>query len=117
MSDLISKKLENVDQLFNQGLYFKALDALNDFEQKVDFNSEDQLYCHIIKSNILYELGRYTEALKFTEQACVISEDLGNKSLQIDSYISKAWILLDLRDLDAVLDLISKGEILLKELN
>jgi len=116
MSDLISKKLENVDQLFNQGLYFKALDALNDFEQKVDFNSEDQLYCHIIKSNILYELGRYTEALKFTEQACVISEDLGNKSLQIDSYISKAWILLDLRDLDAVLDLISKGEILLKEL-
>lgn len=117
MSDLISKELEKVNQLFNQGLYFKALDALNDFEQKADYNSEDKLFCHIIKSNIFYELGRSTDALKFAEQACLMSQKLGIKSLKIDSYISKAWILLDLGDLDAVLDLLSKGENLLKELS
>jgi tetratricopeptide (TPR) repeat protein len=116
MSDLISKKLENVQQVFNQGLYFEALDALKDFEQEVDSNSEDQIFFYIIKSNICYELGRTTDALKFAKQACLMSEELGNKSLQIDSYISKAWILLDMRELDAVLDLISKGENLLKEL-
>ena len=113
---MISEKLQHVNQLFNQGLYFKALDALNDFEQKIDPTPEDQLFCHILKSNILYELGRSTDALKFAEQACNMSQELGNKPFLIDSYISKAWALLELRDLDAVLDLLSKGKDLLKQL-
>ena len=117
MPDLISEKLQNMNQLFNEGLYFKALDALNDFEKKIDPTSEDQLFCHILKSNIFYELGRSTDALKFAEQACSMSQELGNKPLLIDSYISKAWVLLDLGDLDAILDLLSKGEDLLKQLN
>ncbi|MFX1460824.1 MAG: tetratricopeptide repeat protein [Promethearchaeota archaeon] len=116
MPDLSSGNLQNMNQLFNEGLYFEALDALNDFEKKIDTTSEDQLYCHILKSKIFDELGRTTDALKFAEQACSISQELGNKSLLIDSYISKAWALLDLRDLDAVSELISKGEDLLKEL-
>ncbi|MHA2283239.1 MAG: tetratricopeptide repeat protein [Promethearchaeota archaeon] len=116
IQDLISEKLQNVNQLFHQGLYFKAFDALNDFEQKIDINPEDQIFSHILKSNIFYELGRPTEALKFAEQACSLSQELGNKPLLIDSYISKAWALLDLGELDAVPDLLSKGEDLLKHL-
>ncbi|MFX0179058.1 MAG: tetratricopeptide repeat protein [Candidatus Hodarchaeota archaeon] len=116
MPDLTSEKLQNMNQLFNQGLYFKALDALSDFEKKIDPTSEDQLFCHILRSNIFYELGKSTDALKFAEQACSLSQELGNKPLIIDSYISKAWALLDLGDLDAVLDLISKGDDLLKKL-
>ncbi|MHA2430248.1 MAG: tetratricopeptide repeat protein [Promethearchaeota archaeon] len=116
MPDLSSEKLQNVNQLFNEGLYFKALDALSDFEQKIYPTSEDQLFCHILKSNIFYELGRSTDALKFAEQACSMSQELGNKPLLLDSFISKAWILLDLGDLDTVLDLLSKGEDLFKQL-
>jgi tetratricopeptide (TPR) repeat protein len=45
-----------------------------------------------------------------------MSQELGNKSLLIDSYISKAWALLNLGDLETILDLIFKGEDLLKKL-
>jgi len=116
MPDFSSEKLQKASQLFSEGLYFKALDTLNDFEKKIDPTSEDQLFCHILKSNIFYELGRFTDALKYAEQTCTMSQELGNKPLLIDGYISKAWALLDLGDLDTVLDLISKGEDLLKEL-
>ncbi len=114
--DIISEKLQNMNQLFTQGLYFKALDALDDFEQIEDLTPKDQLSCHILKSNIYYELGEFTDALKLAEQACSMSQELGNKPLLIDSYITKAWALLELRDLDAVLNLLSKGEDLLKNL-
>ncbi|MFX1492759.1 MAG: tetratricopeptide repeat protein [Promethearchaeota archaeon] len=116
MPDLISEKLQNANQLFNQGLYFKTLDALTDLEEKIDLTSEDQLSCHILRSNIFYELGRSNDALKFAEQACSLSKELENKPLLIDSFISKASVLLDLGDLDAVFDLVSKGEDLLKKL-
>ncbi|MHA2392187.1 MAG: tetratricopeptide repeat protein [Promethearchaeota archaeon] len=112
----MSEELQYIDQFLNQGLYFKALDALNDFEQNPALTPEDQAYCKILRSNIFYELGQPTEALKFAEQACKLSEELGNKLFLIDSYISKAWALLNLGDLDVVLEIHSKGEDLLKEL-
>ncbi|MFX0178014.1 MAG: tetratricopeptide repeat protein [Candidatus Hodarchaeota archaeon] len=114
MTYLISDQLQKINILFNEGLYFKALDALNDFEQKTDLKTEDQIFSYILKSNICYEFGRTTEALKFAEQACSMGQDHGNNVLLIDSYISKAKALLDLGDFDAILDLISKGEELLK---
>ncbi|MHA1988433.1 MAG: hypothetical protein ACW98D_17525 [Promethearchaeota archaeon] len=114
--DLIKEKLKNVKKLFHQGLVFKALDTLKDFEQKIDPTSEDQLYCYILKSNIFHELGQLTKALKFAEKACDFSQDFGNKPFLIDSYIAKAWALLDLGELDTVLNLISKGENLLNKL-
>ncbi|MFW9781806.1 MAG: tetratricopeptide repeat protein [Candidatus Heimdallarchaeota archaeon] len=116
MPELISEELQNINQIFNEGLYFKALDALDNFEQKSDLNPGDQAFCWILKSNIFIELGRSTDALKIAEKASKKCQDLGYKSLLLDSYISQSWALLNLRDLDAVLDLLSKGEDLLKEL-
>ncbi len=107
MPDLINEKLENMNQLFIEGLYFKSLDSIVDFEQKEDLNPEDRLSCYLLKSNLYYELGEYTDALKFAEQACSMSQELGNKLLLIDSYISKAWSLLELRDFDLVLQSIT----------
>ncbi|UCD02500.1 MAG: tetratricopeptide repeat protein, partial [Promethearchaeota archaeon] len=114
--DIISEKLQNVNQLFTQGLYFKALDALDDFEQKEELNHIDQVSCHILKSYIYFELGKYTDALKFAELARNISQELGNKPLLVDSFISKAFTLCYLKDFNGVLDLLSKGEDLLKQL-
>ena len=116
MPDLTGEKLQTANQLFNEGLYFKAIDALDDFEKKMAPTSEDQIFCYILRSNIFYELGQSTDALKFAEKARSMSQELGNKSLLIDSYISKAWILLNLGDLDSVLDLLPKGEDLLTQL-
>ena len=112
----MNEKLESVTQLFIQGLYFKALDSLVDFEKEEGLNPEDQISYYLLKSNIYYELGEYTDALKFAEQACNMSEELGSKSLLVDSYISKGQVLLLLRDYDLVLQLISKGEEVLKAL-
>ncbi|MHA2198197.1 MAG: tetratricopeptide repeat protein, partial [Promethearchaeota archaeon] len=98
MPDLINEKLESINQLFIEGLYFKALDLLADFERIEGLNSEDQISCYLLKSNLYNELGKYNDALKFAEQACNISQGLGNKFLLVDSYISKAFSLLALRD-------------------
>ncbi|MFX0105244.1 MAG: TIR domain-containing protein [Candidatus Hodarchaeota archaeon] len=116
MSDLVIDKLDNINQLFIEGLYFQALEALDGFEQKKDINPKEQLSCYLLKSNIYIELGEYPNALKFAEQACNMSQDLGNKPLLIDSCISKAWALCNLKNFNAVLDLLSKGEDLLKKL-
>ncbi|MFX1457639.1 MAG: tetratricopeptide repeat protein [Promethearchaeota archaeon] len=116
MSDLISEELQNADQLFIQGLYFEALNILDEIGQKLDNFTEDQLFWYIIKSNILYEIGRKSEALNLAEQACILGEKIGDKRLLIDSYISKAWVLLDLREMDTVLDLLTRGEDLLSQL-
>ncbi|UCC19909.1 MAG: hypothetical protein JSV62_01125, partial [Promethearchaeota archaeon] len=116
MSVLVSERLQNINQLFIEGLYNKALNALDDFKQKKDLTVEERVFCNLIKSNIFFELGKSTDALKFAELACNMSKELDNKCLLIDSYISKAWALVILGDYDLVLQLISEGEELLKEL-
>ncbi|MFX0022700.1 MAG: tetratricopeptide repeat protein [Candidatus Hermodarchaeota archaeon] len=116
MQNLTNNILENINQLFTQGLYFKALDSIENFEKREDLTLEDQVSWHLLKSNIYFEIGVYADALKFAEQAYTMSQELENKSLLVDSHISKAWILLALRKLDFVLPLISKGEDLLANL-
>ncbi|MFX0081559.1 MAG: tetratricopeptide repeat protein [Candidatus Hodarchaeota archaeon] len=116
MPGLVNEKLENMNQLFIEGLYLKIRDSIVDFEQREDLTPEDRLSCYLLKSNLYYELGEHTDALKFAEQACSLSQELGLKTLLIDSYISKAWALLELRDFDLVLESILKGEELLKNL-
>ncbi|MFX1280647.1 MAG: tetratricopeptide repeat protein [Promethearchaeota archaeon] len=116
MSELINGKIQGINQLFIEGFYFEALDSLADLEQTEDLNLEDQFSCHLVKSNVYFELGEYTEALKFAENACNKSEELGNQSYLIDSFISKAWALLELKNLDLVQQIISRGEDLLKDL-
>ena len=116
MPDLFGKELLNIEQFITEGLYFKALDALDDFEQEPDHPPEDQVFSRILKSNIFSELGRSFDALKFAEQACNMSQEIGNKPLLIDSYISKALALFELRDLNTISNLLSKGEELLKQL-
>ena len=116
MPDLINKKLEYINQLFIEGLYYKSLDAIEDFEQKEDLSTDDRISCNLLKSKLYLYLGKYTDALKFAEQACSMCPELGINSFSVDSYISKAWALSALRDYDLVLQLISKGEEALKEL-
>ncbi|MFX1451476.1 MAG: tetratricopeptide repeat protein [Promethearchaeota archaeon] len=116
MPNLINKELEYINQLFVEGLYFKALDSLEDFEQKRNLILEDRISSYLLKSNLFVNLGRYNDALKFADQACIMSQELGIKTLLIDSYIAKAWSLLQLRDHDSILQIISKSEELLKEL-
>ena len=69
MLNFISEKLKIANQLYNQGLYNEALDALTEFEHKIVPNSEDHIYCLILKSDIFHELGRSTDALEHAEQA------------------------------------------------
>ena len=116
MPELINEKLENMNQLFIEGLYFKALDSIVDFEQKEILAPEDRLFCYLLKSNLYYELGENTDALKFAEQACNMSQELESNNFLFDSYISKAWVLLDLKDLDKVSEIITNSEEMLKEL-
>ncbi|MFX0075019.1 MAG: tetratricopeptide repeat protein [Candidatus Hermodarchaeota archaeon] len=116
MIDLNNDKLESANQLFIEGFHLEALNAVKEFEQKEDLTPENRLSCYLLKTNLYYELGEYTDALKLADQACDISEELGNKPLLVDSYISKAWVLLGLRDYDLVFQLVSKGEEMLKEL-
>ncbi|MFX1449530.1 MAG: tetratricopeptide repeat protein [Promethearchaeota archaeon] len=116
MPNLIDRKLEYMNQLFVEGLYSNLLDSIEDFEQIEDLTPENQLSCYHLKSNLYFELGKYSDALKFAEQACNMSQELGSKTSLFDSNISKAWALLMLRDYDLVLQLISNGEEILKEL-
>ncbi|MFX1343897.1 MAG: tetratricopeptide repeat protein [Promethearchaeota archaeon] len=116
MPGLVNEKLENMNQFFIEGLYLKTSDSIVDFEQREDLTPKDRLSCYLLKSNLYYELGEHTDALKFAEQACSLSQELGFKTLLIDSYISKTWALLELRDFELVSESILKAEELLKNL-
>ncbi|MHA2288593.1 MAG: tetratricopeptide repeat protein [Promethearchaeota archaeon] len=116
MSDLLNDKLESANQLLIEGFYFKALDAVEEIEQFRDVSLENQVGCSLLKSNIYMELGEQSNALKFAENACNISQELENKSLLLDSYISKSMVLIGKREYDLILELNSKSEELLNEL-
>ncbi|MFX0007131.1 MAG: tetratricopeptide repeat protein [Candidatus Hermodarchaeota archaeon] len=116
MPNLIEKKLGYMNQLFVEGLYSNVLDSIEEFEQIEDLTTEDRISCCHLKSNLYFEICKYTDAFKFAEQACNMSRELGNKSLILDSYISKARASLMLRDYDLVSQLISNGEEMLREL-
>ncbi|MFW9785542.1 MAG: tetratricopeptide repeat protein, partial [Candidatus Heimdallarchaeota archaeon] len=115
-SEVINEKIQGINQLFIEGFYFEALDSLVDFEQTENLTSEDQFWCKLLKSKVCFELGEYTEALKFAEEACSKSEELENQSYLVDGLISKAWALLELKNLDLVQQIISEGEDLLNDL-
>jgi tetratricopeptide (TPR) repeat protein len=116
MPDLRNEKLENINQLLIEGLYNKALDLIEDFKQEKDLAREDRIFYYLIRSNLYCELGEYRAALKFAEKASNMSKELEDKSFLVDSNISKALALVGLHDFDLVLQLISKGEEMLKEL-
>jgi tetratricopeptide (TPR) repeat protein len=116
MQNLAINDLENINQLFIQGLYFEALDSIEKFEQREDLSLENQVSCYLLNINLYNELGKFTDALKFADDACNISKTLKNQSYLLDSYISKAMALLALRDNDLVLEIIAKGEEMLKKL-
>ena len=94
MSDLISEELLNIEQLFTEGLYFEALDSLNEFEQKIDLTPEDQLFFIILKSNIFYELGRFLDALKYAHDVIKeiiavqrqVKEKIGKEKAHVSCY-------------------------------
>ncbi|MFW9829769.1 MAG: tetratricopeptide repeat protein [Candidatus Thorarchaeota archaeon] len=115
MPDLIDKKLEYMNQFFVEGLYSDILDSMKEFDHIKDLSPENQFTCYHLKSKLYFELGKYTDALKFADQACNMSQELENKIFLLDSYISKAWALLMLRDYELVLPLISKVEEILKD--
>jgi len=116
MQNLSNVDLENINQLLLQGLYLKALESIEKFEKIEDLSLENQGPCYLLKSNIYFEIGRYNDALKLAEQACSISQKLGNRLLLLDSYISKAWVLFELKNLDTITNLLSQGKELLEEL-
>jgi tetratricopeptide (TPR) repeat protein len=117
MPNLTIEEIKLADQLYIEGSYFKALDKVEEIEQIRDLTPKNQVSCNLLKSNIFMELGEHANALKFAEEACNLSQDLGEKVLLIDGYISKSRILTGLRNFDLVLELISKSDKLLKELN
>lgn len=77
MSSPISKKLERVNELINDGKFEEALQHIKDLEQKENLNSEETLRTLSYKGWIFYYLGYLENALK-------ISEDLYQKSQEMN---------------------------------
>ncbi len=116
MQNFYNNDLDNINRLLIEGLYFKALDSIENFKKRKDLTIENRVSCYLLRSNLYCELGKFTNALELSEKACNASKELKNKSLLFDSYLSKASALLALRDYDSVLPLISICEEMLKKL-
>jgi tetratricopeptide (TPR) repeat protein len=87
----MSKEVERVMNVFNDGKFEDALKLIIDFEKVGDLNPEDKHYFRFMKGNILIHMGRLQESLGLAEQDYQESKTQNKPLFVIDSIYLK-WV-------------------------
>jgi len=96
-------------------MFKEALQTINYLHKKENLTPDDQILHYLIKSTCLNRLGQFENALNFSKKAYQEIQLLEKSIYSIDIYFEMAEALARLGKLDEGLDIIVKGENLLKE--
>ncbi len=108
------KKLNEAEELKNQGKFKEALRVITKLEKKADLPFQEKLSCQLLKSTCLNRLGQNEDALKVSEHIYQETKRLGNPLQTLDASIEIAEALLFLGRLDRSFEIIDRSENLLK---
>jgi tetratricopeptide (TPR) repeat protein len=104
------------EKLINDAKVYEAHEQLDNFEKKKGLNLRDKISCRLLRGDLLFQQGRYKEALKLAEETYDLSLGLGNNLQSIDCLIIMAKSFNWLGMSDKLPEVINQGEELLKNL-
>ncbi len=113
---VIEQELKQVEQLTFKGQYEEALQKVEALEKVTGLTDDEYLSYLLLKSEILYLIGEYDQALNIANQSFQESEKLDKPLRVIDSVLIKGFILFASRKYDESNALVEKGEQILKSI-
>ncbi|MFX0090236.1 MAG: tetratricopeptide repeat protein [Candidatus Hodarchaeota archaeon] len=103
-------ELKLVEQLIRRGKLNEALHEIHQLEREEKLKDNGRVQIQILKSRISTHLGKGKAGLKYAEQALIESKRIGSPLLTVDSFISKAMALLELRELNKCFKVLQDAE-------
>ena len=116
MNYLAERQLEQIEQLIAQANFPDALKELTTLKTSEQLTTDDRLLMRYLQSTLFLKMGRFKEGTQIAEQLLKDSKKVGNPLLELNSLINTLWGLRCLGRWDKGLQLVCKGEILLKNL-
>jgi len=112
----MNEELIRAEKFIKDGKYNNALEIIRNFEKRVEQNPQDNVACHLLECEILYQQGLFEDLLKIAEKTYDESLRLGPNLLSVDTLMWKARALIFLFKMSKVSDIIKQGEELLESL-
>ena len=109
-------ELREPKELMEEGRFYEALNTIEVLEKNNSLTSDEQLSLLLFKCTCLNRLRLEENTLKLAETAYQESQKLGKLLQSVDALIEKAETLTWLMKLDEALDVVGKGEELLKNI-
>ncbi len=122
MSEKISRKEDTLEELalaeklIDDAKVNEAHELLNNFEKKEGLTLHDKISSQLLRTDLLFQQGRFRESLTLAEQTSKESLKLGKILQSVDCFFFMAYSSVRLGKLDEALDVIIQGEELLKNL-
>ncbi len=82
-----SNPREHAFHLYEQGLFREALQAVSEYEQNVEFTSEEGQDLALLKGKILSNLGDYANSIQIMERIQVRSKETGNCLNEVEALL------------------------------
>lgn len=105
-----TRELTRIEQLLDTYNFKEALQAVESLEHWDDLSPPNRLTCHLLKSQLFNNLGRYEETLKLTETIIRESQRQRKRLHLVDVLIARAEALSFLGRYEEGLDVIKQGE-------
>jgi len=109
-------KLRKTKDLMEEGRFYEALHTIEVLEKNNSLTSDEQVSLLLLKCTCLNRLRLEENTFKFAEKAFQDSQKLGNSLQMVDALIEMAETLSWFMNLDKALDVVGKGEALLKNI-
>jgi len=110
------EELLRAEKLIDDAKVHEAHELLNNFERKEGLTLHNKVASHLLSADLLFQQGRFEEALTLAEQTLKESVKLGKNLQSVDCFILMAHSLWWLGKSDKIFDVIIQGEELLKNL-
>ncbi|MFX1424599.1 MAG: tetratricopeptide repeat protein [Promethearchaeota archaeon] len=110
---MYDQQLEQIEQLVDQAKYVKALNTITNLEQSELMNNE-RLALQYLKSTLYLKKGQLKEGKRVAEHLLKKSRETGNQLRELDALMNISWALQWLGQINKGLELVKRGEKLLK---
>lgn len=109
--------MQQIDLLIHQAKFEEALEKLQSVKHVNQFSESEKLALYHLESTIYLKMGKFEEGKKIAEQLLIESQEYGDKQRELDGIINLIWALLKQDKIRLALDMVEKGEKVLKLLD
>jgi len=99
-----TEELILAEEFIYNGNNDKALNVMTNLNEKKEHTLQDNVTCHLLKFELLFQQGLFEDLLKLAEQTYKESLGLGSNLLSVDALVWKALALTNLENVCWVCD-------------